>query len=55
MMGSYVYYQALSVIEDNAVNFEDFMIQQSRDIIDNYLSSIDLSVLCCPRILHYKP
>lgn len=43
-MGSYVYFQALSVIENNAVNFEDFMIQQSRDIIDSYLSSIDLSV-----------
>lgn len=43
-MGSYVYLQALSVIKNYTVSFENFMIQQSRDIVDNYLSSVDLSV-----------
>ena len=44
VISSFVYVQAMAVIEDNAVNSGNFMIRQSGDIIDSYLSDIDLSV-----------
>ncbi len=42
--GSYAYVQAMGVIEKNTISAENFLIKQSGDIVDNYLSSVDLSV-----------
>lgn len=44
IIGSYAYNKALELIKQDAMNSGSFMIRQSRDLLDNYLKSIDLSV-----------
>lgn len=44
IIGSYAYNKALELIKQDAINSGSFMVRQSRDLLDNYLKSIDLSV-----------
>ncbi len=45
VFGSFIYYEALGIIEKDAKDARIFMLKQSRAIIDNYLKDIDRTAL----------